>query len=112
MLKFEKLTAVNTIAQIIMVVVDHFTSLAWLAPAGGTGIPFVLGAWYGAKIADSIKTAAITGFVASVVGAFIGVVVAILMGDQTWGLLAIALPSSGIAGMLGAVIFYALLGKK
>ena len=62
MLKFDKLVTLNVVAQIAMVVIDHFTSLPWFAPAFGTGIPFVLGLWYGMKFANSFKTAATTAF--------------------------------------------------
>ena len=42
---------------------------------------------------------------------FVGVVVAILMGDQPWTLLTFAPVSSGITGLLGAVIGTAILGR-
>jgi uncharacterized membrane protein YfcA len=41
----------------------------------GVGIPFLLGLWYGAKVARSYKESAIGGLVIGIVGAFCGAAV-------------------------------------
>jgi hypothetical protein len=63
-----------------------------------------LGIWYGAVVPKSYKESVWGGFVLGIVGAFVGVVAAILMGDQTWMLLTFAPLSSGVTGILGAAI--------
>ena len=67
-------------------------------------IPFVIAIGYGALGSRSYKEAAKGAFAFSLVGAAIGVLVAILMGDQPWLLLTFAPLSSGVTGVLGACI--------
>ena len=97
--------ALNTVLQTVMVVTGHYYSAVYdLSAVLGVGIPFVIAIGYGALGSRSYKEAAKGAFVFSFVGAAIGVVVAILMGDQGWILLTFAPLSSGVTGVLGGWI--------
>ena len=100
-----KFVWMGIVLQLAMVTGGHFsTAVLNLSGILGTAIPFVLGIWYGATVPKSYKESSRGGFVLGIVGAFLGVVAAILMGDQTWMLLTFAPLSSGITGILGAAI--------
>lgn len=91
--------------QLAMVVAGHFSGTVLnLSGLLGTGIPFVLGVAYGLTGPRSWGEAAKGGFVIGIVGATLGVLAAILMGDQTWLLLTFAPLSSGLTGLLGALV--------
>lgn len=91
--------------QLAMVTGGHFsTALLNLSAVLGTGIPFVLGLWYGATVPKAYGESAKGGFILGIVGALIGVLAAILMGDQTWMLLTFAPIASGVTGTMGAAI--------
>ena len=97
--------ALNTVLQTVMVVSGHYYSAVYdLSAVLGVAIPFVIAIGYGALGKRSYKEAAKGAFVFSFVGAAIGVVVAILLGDQGWVLLTFAPLSSGITGVLGSWI--------
>ena len=104
MLRF---VVIGIVLQLLMVVAGHFhESVLNLSGILGTAIPFVLGIWYGVSRRPGYGRCAWGGFVIGIVGAFIGVVAAMLMKDQTWILLTFAPLSSGVTGTLGG-----LLGK-
>ena len=91
--------------QLAMVTAGHFsTAVLNLSGILGTAIPFFLGIWYGARVPKGWGEAAKGGFVLGIVGAFIGVLAAIAMGDQTWILLTFAPISSGVTGVMGALL--------
>ena len=95
----------NTVLQTLMVVAGHYSeAVINLSAILGVGIPFLIAIGYGALGSRSYKEAAKGAFIFSFVGAAIGVVVAILMGDQPWLLLTFAPLSSGVTGVLGAWI--------
>lgn len=98
--------------QLAMVTAGHFVE-AVLALSGplGVGIPFLLGIWYGATVPRSYGETSKGGFVIGIVGAFIGVVAAILMGDAIWMLLTFAPLSSGVTGLMGAALGTAVGGR-
>lgn len=97
--------ALNTVLQIIMVVAGHYSPAVYnLSAVLGVGIPFVIAIGYGVLGGRSQKETAKGAFTFSFVGAAIGVVVAILLGDQTWVLLTFAPLSSGVTGVLGGAI--------
>lgn len=104
---------VSTVLQIVMVTAGHFSS-AVLGLSGilGVGIPLLVGTAYGAKAAESFKSASAGGFVQGIVGAAIGILLAILLGDQTWMLLTFGPISSGITGLLGALATFAAVGRR
>ena len=94
--------ALNTVLQTVMVVAGHYSEAVLnLSAILGVGIPFLIAIGYGALGSRSYKEAAKGAFIFSFVGAAIGVVVAILMGDQPWLLLTFAPLSSGVTGVLG-----------
>lgn len=102
----------GVVLQLAMVVTGHFsTAVLNLSGILGTGIPFVLGIVYGAKVPKGYGTSAKGGFVIGIVGAVIGVLAAIIMGDQTWILLTFAPLSSGVTGTLGGLIGTAAAGQ-
>jgi len=107
-----KFVWMGIVLQLAMVTAGHFVE-AVLALSGplGVGIPFLLGIWYGATVPRSYGEASKGGFVIGIVGAFIGVVAAILMGDAIWMLLTFAPLSSGVTGLMGAALGTAVSGR-
>ncbi len=88
-----------------MVVAGHYSpAVLGLSAVLGVGIPLVIAIAYGALGGRSYMEAAKGAFAFSFVGAAIGVVLAIMLGDQTWVLLTFAPLSSGVAGVLGGWI--------
>ena len=108
-----KLIVAGIVLQIAMVIAGHFNeTVLGLSALLGTGIPFVLGAILGVKGARSFGNASLGGFLIGIVGAVIGVLLAIFLGDAAWTLLTFAPLSSGITGLLGAVLSFAVSGRK
>lgn len=100
------------VLQLAMVLTGHFVeSVRLLSGPLGTGIPFVLGLWYGAVEPTSVGEAAKGGFAIGIVGAVLGVLLAIVLGDQGWILLTFAPLSSGVTGLLGAIIGMVAAGR-
>jgi hypothetical protein len=99
------LVVIGIVLQLAMVVAGHFLeSVLNLSGILGTAIPFVLGTWYGVTRRPGYGRCAWVGFVIGIVGAFVGVIAAILMKDQTWILLTFAPLSSGVTGALGGLV--------
>ena len=99
--------------QVAMVVAGHYSAnVLMLSGLLGVGIPFLLGLAYGSSRTLETKGAARDGFLIGVVGAFIGVVVAVLLGDQSWSLLTFAPLSSGLTGILGTIIGRLIPGSR
>jgi hypothetical protein len=90
--------------QIAMVVAGHFNDfvLLNLSAALGVGIPLVVAFFYGRRVA-AMKTAAWGGVVIGFVGAFLGISLAILLGDQTLALLTFGPASSAMTGAVGGI---------
>ena len=90
----------TTVLQIAMVLGGHFSSsVLGLSAILGVGIPGVMGAVYGATRASSARAACGGGVLIGFVGAFIGILLAILMGDQPWLLLTFGPLSSAVAAI-------------
>ena len=107
-----KFVWMGIVLQLAMVTAGHFhEAVLNLSAVLGVGIPFVLGLWYGATVPKSYGATTRGGFIIGFVGAFIGVVGAILMGDQPWTLLTFAPLSSGVTGLLGAAVGTATSGR-
>ena len=99
--------------QLAMVLTGHWVeSVRLLSGPLGTGIPFALGLWYGAVEPLSLGEAARGGFLIGLVGAVVGVLLAILLGDQGWILLTFAPLSSALTGLLGAIIGLVAAGRS
>lgn len=100
------------VLQLLMVLTGHFVEAVLLLSGPlGTGIPFVVGLWYGAVEPTSMGEAAKGGFLIGIVGAVVGVLLAILLGDQGWILLTFAPLSSAVTGVLGAIIGMVAAGR-
>lgn len=92
--------AVGTALQIAMVVAGHFSPplRAWWGP-GGMLISLVVGclaaqaAWRDTLVAGALAGGA---------GAFVGILIALLLGDVAPSLLALGTVSSVVAGVIGA----------
>jgi len=100
--RLRRFMGLGVVAQVLVALGAHVSDGA-LTVSGtlGTAIPFVLGLWYGATVPDAKKDAVTGGLLIGVVGAVVGVAVAILLGDQTWMHLTFAPVASGITGLLG-----------
>ena len=104
---------VGIVSQVAMVVSGHYSeAVINLSAVLGVGIPLIVGAVFGFARAATVKDAAVGGFAIGIVGAFIGILLAILMGDQEWMLLTFGPVSSAVTGMIGALGLYALAGKR
>ena len=104
---------VGIVLQVAMVVSGHYSeAVINLSAVLGVGIPLLVGAVFGATRAASFKDASLGGFAIGIVGAFIGILLAILMGDQEWMLLTFGPISSAVTGMIGALGLYAVAGKR
>lgn len=107
-----KFITVSTILQIAMVITGHYIPAVLNQSAVlGTSIPLVVGGWFGATGASSGKSALRGGFLIGVVGAVIGIVIAIVIGDAAPILLTFGPLSSGVTGLLGAVILHRIAGR-
>jgi hypothetical protein len=103
----------GVVLQLAMVLTGHWVeSVRLLSGPLGTGIPFALGLWYGAVEPRSLGEAVRGGAIIGLVGAVVGVLVAILLGDQGWILLTFAPLSSTVTGLLGAVIGLLAAGRS
>ncbi len=107
-----RFVVIGIVLQTVMVVSGHYVeAVIDLSALLGVGIPFVLGIWFGATGPRRFKEAAVGGLVIGILGAALGVLVAILMGDQTWMLMTFAPLSSGVTGMIGGLIGVAMGGR-
>lgn len=102
--RLRRFVGLGTVAQVVVVIAAHVSDdVLTVSGILGTGIPFVLGLWYGATVPDARKDAVTGGFLIGIVGAAAGTVVAILLGDQTWMHLTFAPAAAAITGLLGGV---------
>jgi len=101
----KRFVVIALVLQVLMVVAGHYsTAVLNLSAILGVGIPLVVGLWYGLSEKPGTGDGAKGGFVIGLVGAVVGVLVAILMGDQPWSLMTFAPLSSGVTGLLGGVV--------
>ena len=104
---------VGIVLQVVMVVSGHYSeAVINLSAVLGVGIPLIVGAVFGATRALSTKDAALGGFAIGIVGAFIGILLAIMMGDQEWILLSFGPISSAVTGVIGSLGLFFSLGKR
>lgn len=95
----------SVVLQAVMVLVGHYVeAVLMLSGPLGVGIPFVLGMAWGASRSPAAREASRDGFIIGFTGAFVGILLAIGLGDQGWTLLTFAPVSSGLTGLLGAII--------
>ena len=101
--------AVGTALQIAMVVAGHFIPPLrdWWGP-GGMLIALVVGCLAAqARWSDTLVAGALAGGV----GAFIGILIALLLGDVPAMLLALGTLSSVVAGIIGAAVVTFVRGR-
>jgi hypothetical protein len=109
----QRYVIIATILQVAMVVAGHFNEFVLLNLSAilGVGIPLVVAFFYGRHVVSG-KTAMWGGVVIGFVGAFVGIALAILMGDQTAALLAFGPASSAVTGVIGAAAGWKLGGQR
>ncbi|MDB4908804.1 MAG: hypothetical protein JWO05_3588 [Gemmatimonadetes bacterium] len=95
-------TIVGTILQVAMVTLGHWSlPLQQLFPVIGVTISLVAGVIYGRMARDGRGSSAKAGALAGGIGAFLGVVVSVLLGDAAPVVLAIGTISSAVTGAIG-----------
>ncbi len=108
-----KYLAVTTVLQILMVSGGHFSeALLNRSAVLGTIIPLIIGAWFGSVEPKTVVGAAGGGFIIGLVPAVIGILVGILLGDQSWILLPVGAVASGLTGLIGSVISFMTVGRS
>ena len=99
---------VGVILQIAMVGIGHAVpSLREMWGPVGTLISLVVGVWAGWHVATS-GSAVIWGAVAGGLGAFLGIALALILGDVSTSLLLLGTASSVVAGVAGGVVTHML----
>ncbi|MEL7058993.1 MAG: hypothetical protein AAGN46_03085 [Acidobacteriota bacterium] len=105
----------SIVAQIAMVVVAHFVpAVLGMTAILGTLIPLIIGLWYGMKSAPNWTWALLGAFIVGIVGALIGVLLSVALGDSAADpiFLTMAPFSSGVTGLIGGAIGFAIGGKN
>ena len=109
----KRFVVIALVLQVLMVIAGHYnTAVLNLSAILGVGIPFVIGLWYGLSEKPGSGGGAKGGFVIGILGAAVGVLIAILLGDATWTLMTFAPLSSGVTGSLGGVIGALVAGTR
>jgi hypothetical protein len=113
----QKYYVISTVLQLLHVIVGKFSAgVASLAGPLGVGIPLVIGAWFGASSAGSYGQAATRGFLIGAIPALIGLIVAYFLGSALGAiqpaLLVLGTLSSGVAGLVGAVVLFGLVRRR
>lgn len=104
---------ISTVLQLAMVISGHFvTAIAAQFATIGTAIPLVVGGWYGAAGAPSLRAATGNGFLIGAIPALIGVVPSYLMGDVAADTIWFATVVSGATAIMGAALGYAIKGRS
>lgn len=107
-----KYVVVTAALQVLMVTGGHYSeALLNRSAVLGTIIPLIIGAWFGSAEPRTLGRAAGGGFVIGLVPAALGILVAILLGNQPWVLLPVGSVASGLTGLIGAVISFMTVGK-
>jgi uncharacterized membrane protein YfcA len=101
------------VLQLFLVMAAHFSD-AVMRTSGlfGAGIPLVVAWLYAGRRELSFGDSSAGGLAIGAVGAFAGILFAILLRDQTWPLLALGTAASAAAGWLGATVAWIIRGKK
>jgi len=101
------------VLQLAMVLLGQVSSFV-LAMSGlfGMGIPLVVGWLYAVRRALTLKDASVGGLLIGAVGAALGLVVAIPLAGDSWGLLPLGTVASSFTGWLGAFLGWMLKGRR
>lgn len=113
----QKYYVISTVLQLLHVIVGRFSAgVASFAGPLGVGIPLVIGAWYGASGAGGYGEAVRRGFLIGAIPALIGLIVAYFLGSALGpiqpALLVLGTLSSGVAGLVGAVVLFGLFKRR
>jgi hypothetical protein len=105
----QRFIIIAAVLQIAMVVTGHYNDfvLMNLSAVLGVGIPLVVAFFYG-RDAEGVKDGAVGGLAIGFVGAFLGIGLAIAMGDQMLMLLAFGPLSSAVTGAIGGAVGFKL----
>ncbi len=108
-----KFVVISIVLQVAMVVTGHYVeAVINLSALLGVGIPLIVGGVFGATSASDYRNALSAGFTIGISGAFVGILLAVLMGDQEWLLLTFGPISSAITGLIGAVALFFAVGRR
>ena len=108
-----KFVVISIVLQVAMVVTGHYVeAVINLSALLGMGIPLIVGGVFGATRASDYRNALSAGFTIGISGSFVGILIAILMGDQGWILLTFGPISSAITGLIGAVALFLAVGRR
>jgi hypothetical protein len=106
-------TLVGIALQLAMVLVGHVDpAVRALWGLLGTSISLVVGIWAAWRGLTSLGAAVTWGAIAGGVGAFIGIALAVTLGDVPASLLLLGTVGSTVAGVVGAVATYLILGRR
>jgi uncharacterized membrane protein YfcA len=110
--RMRKYVLVALVLQLLMVVTGHFSELVRnLSGVFGTGIPLIVGWLYAARRSMRFGDASGGGLAIGAVGAAVGILLAVVLGDQRWSLLGVGTVSSAFTGWLGAALAWAVKGR-
>jgi len=98
-------TLIALALQVAMVLLGQVSdTVLELSGVFGMGIPLIVGWLYAARRGLSLKEASIGGFMIGAVGAAVGLIVAIPLNGDSWGLLPLGTLASAFTGWLGAIV--------
>lgn len=107
-----KYLTVTTVLQVLMVTAGHFSeALLNRYAVLGTIIPLIMGAWFGSSEPKTLSRAAGGGLLIGVVPAAVGILIGVVLGDQSWSLLPVGAVASGLTGLIGSVISFKTVGR-
>lgn len=99
--------------QLVMVLAGQVSdAILGLSGLFGMGIPLVVGWFYAARRALSLKDASVAGMLIGAVGAAVGLLLAISLNGGSWSLLPLGTLASTFTGWLGAFLGWMLKGRK
>ncbi len=111
--RLRRYVLIALVLQLVMVLAgQRFATVLGLSGLFGMGIPLVVAWFYAARQSLSLKDASVGGMLIGVVGAAIGLVLAISLNGGSWSLLPLGTVASTFTGWLGAFLGWMLKGRK
>lgn len=101
------------ILHLAVVLTAHFSDTI-LNQAGllGVFIAAIIGGWFGATAVRRLGHAAAGGLVVSGISAFLGILLAVILGDKHWLVLIFGTLAAAITGMIAAMILFVATGGR